>query len=91
MRITAGSTTFLDKVKSHRGEPINEQADDMADEGRPEEDDTSTWTTRTGRMLLKKAGEHGGKKSVWTKGVCNMIRSQASEAILNRVWARVAE
>ena len=42
MRIAAGSATFLVKVKSHRGEPINEQADDMADEGRQEEDDVST-------------------------------------------------
>jgi len=90
MRIIAGSATFLIKVKSHRGEPINEQADDMA-EGRQEEDDASKWTTRTGRMVFKKAGEHSGKKSVWTKGVRNMIRSQASEAVLNRVWARAAE
>ena len=77
MRIAAGSATFLIKVKSHRGEPINEQADHMADEGRQEEDDVSTWTTRTGRMVFKKAGEHEGRKSVWTKGVRNMVRSQA--------------
>ena len=73
MRITAGSATFLFQVKSHKGKPINEQWDHMADEGRQEEDDASTWTTRTGRMVFKKAGEHGGKKSVWTKGVRNMI------------------
>ena len=33
------------------------EADDMADEGRQEEYDVSTWTTRTGRMVFKKAGE----------------------------------
>ena len=44
-----------------------------------------------GEWFLKKAGEHSGKKSVWTKGVRNMIRSQASEAVFNRVWARAAE
>ena len=65
--------------------------DDRADEGRQEEDDVSTWTTRTGRMVFKKADEHGGRKSVWTKGVRNMIRSQASEAVLNKAWNRVAE
>ena len=32
-RIEAGGSTFLVKVKSHRGEPINEQADDLAEEG----------------------------------------------------------
>ena len=54
MRITVGSATFLIKVKSHRGQPMNVQ--DMADEGRQEEDDASTWTTRTGRMVFKKSG-----------------------------------
>ncbi len=34
MRITHGTTTFLCKVKSHRGEPLNETVDDLADLGR---------------------------------------------------------
>ena len=38
-RIDAGGSTLLVKVKSHRGEPINEQADDLAEEGRLEHDD----------------------------------------------------
>ena len=54
MRITAGSATFLVKVKSHRGEPINEQADGLAEKGRQEEDDASTWTTRMGEWFLRK-------------------------------------
>ena len=29
MRIAAGSASFLIKVKSNRGEPINDQADDV--------------------------------------------------------------
>ena len=33
MRITQGTTTFLCKVKSHRGEPLNEAVDDLADHG----------------------------------------------------------
>jgi hypothetical protein len=32
-RVQAGRTTFLIKVKSHRGEPINEPADTLAEEG----------------------------------------------------------
>ena len=63
-RIDAGSSTFLVKMKSHRGEPINEQADDLAEEGQREPDDASIWTTRTERMVSKKAGEHSGKGSV---------------------------
>ena len=71
-RIAAGSATFLIKVKSHRGEPINEQANDMADEGRREDNAASVWTARTGRMMFKKVGEHGRWKSVWTNGVRRM-------------------
>ena len=32
--VRAGRATFLIKVKSHRGEPINERADTLAEEGR---------------------------------------------------------
>jgi ribonuclease HI len=32
-RVRAGRATFLIKVKSHRGEPINERADTLAEEG----------------------------------------------------------
>ena len=30
-RIAAGTATFLIKVKAHRGEPVNERADILAD------------------------------------------------------------
>ena len=33
-RVRAGRATFMVKVKSHRGEPINERADTLAEEGR---------------------------------------------------------
>ena len=39
-RINAGGATFLIKVSSHRGEPINEQVDDLSDEGRQDPDDS---------------------------------------------------
>ena len=41
MRIAQGTATFLCKVKSHRGEPLNEAVDDLTDLGRtidPEHD-----------------------------------------------------
>jgi hypothetical protein len=34
MRIVHGTTTFLCKVKSHRGEPLNESVDELDDLGR---------------------------------------------------------
>jgi ribonuclease HI len=41
-RVRAGRATFLIKVKSHRGEPINERADTLAEEGREISDDAMT-------------------------------------------------
>ena len=38
-RVRTGRATFLIKVKSHRGEPINERADTLAEEGRTISDD----------------------------------------------------
>ena len=73
-------------MKSHTGEPINEQADDLAEEGRFEHDDARVWMTRTERIVFRKAGGHRGKGSAWTKGVRNMIRGQQSEAMLNTAW-----
>jgi hypothetical protein len=41
-RVRAGRATFLIKVKSHRGEPINERtADTLAEKGREISDDNS--------------------------------------------------
>ena len=33
-RIAANARTFLVKIKSHRGETLNERADDLSDEGK---------------------------------------------------------
>jgi hypothetical protein len=38
-RVRAGRATFLIKVKSHLGEPINKRADTLAEEGREISDD----------------------------------------------------
>ena len=46
-RVRAGRSTFLIKVKSHHyiegGEPINERADILAEEGRENSDDDKRW------------------------------------------------
>jgi ribonuclease HI len=46
-RVRAGRATFLIKVKSHRGEPINERADILA-----EEDEQFRMTTKGGTIGL---------------------------------------
>ena len=44
-RIAAKSRTFLNKVKAHRGEPLNEGADDLseADREMEKEGENSRW------------------------------------------------
>jgi ribonuclease HI len=41
------------KVKSHRGEPINERDDTLAEEGREISDDDKRWDDRTDRMTFE--------------------------------------
>ena len=52
-RIAAKSRTFLVKVKAHRGEPLNEGADDLAEAGREIEKEgaNSRWQERTTRVV----------------------------------------
>jgi ribonuclease HI len=45
-RVRAGRATFMIKVKSHRGEPINGRADTLAEEGREISDDNKRWDVR---------------------------------------------
>jgi hypothetical protein len=52
-RVRAGRATFLVKVKSHRGEPINERADTLAEEGRAISDEEKRWDDRTDRMTFE--------------------------------------
>jgi ribonuclease HI len=55
-RVRAGRTTFLVKVKSHRGEPINERADTLAEEGREMSNDYNWWDNHTDHKSLKCVG-----------------------------------
>ena len=52
-RIEAKSRTFLIKVKAHRGEPLNEGADDLAEAGHEmeKEGENSRWRERTTRVV----------------------------------------
>ena len=51
MRIAQGTATFLCKVKSHRGDPLNESVDDLADLSRTIDPEHVVWTTRSNRMV----------------------------------------
>jgi hypothetical protein len=52
MQIANGTATVLCKVKSHRGEPLNETVDDLADLGRTIDPEHAVWTTRSNRMVF---------------------------------------
>jgi ribonuclease HI len=50
--VRKGRATFLLRMKSHRGEPINERADTLAEEGREISNDNKRWDDRTDRMTF---------------------------------------
>jgi hypothetical protein len=83
-RVRAGRATFLIKVKSHRGEPINERADTLAEEGREISDDDKRWDDRTDRMTFEVRKGHTTVRSVWSNSVRNAFRKQAGWAKLQR-------
>jgi ribonuclease HI len=64
-RVRAGRATFLIKVKSHRGEPINKRADTLAEKGREMSDDDKRWDDRTDRMTFEVRKGDTTVRSVW--------------------------
>jgi ribonuclease HI len=75
-RIEAGAATFLIKIKAHRGEPINEEADTLAEVGK----DTAKWTEKMQRPIFKWAGQKKGKqRSKWSAGVRRRIRQRVAQ------------
>jgi hypothetical protein len=52
-------------VKSHRGEPINERAKSLAEEGRETTDDNKRWDDQTDRMTFEVRNGNKTVRSVW--------------------------
>jgi ribonuclease HI len=90
-RVRAGRATFLIKVKSHRGEPINERADTLAEEGRGMSDDDKRWDDRTDRMTFEVRRGDSTVSSVWTNSVRNAFRKQAGWAKLQGARAAASK
>jgi len=51
-RTTPGAATFLVKVKAHRGEPANEEADIQTDKAISGKDVPTEWHDRTNRAVF---------------------------------------
>jgi hypothetical protein len=93
--VEAGLATFLIKVKSHRGEPIIERADDVADELRRDADEVTAGTVQTEGMGLQMGGGASTPAMslyrVWTNGVGDWMMEQAGEGVLHRTWEVAAK
>jgi ribonuclease HI len=91
-RVRAGRAPFLMiKVKSHRGEPIHERADTLAEKGREISDDNKRWDDRTDRMTFEVRKGDTTVRSVWTNSVRNAFRKQAGWAKLQVARAAAAK
>jgi ribonuclease HI len=90
-RVRAGRDTFLLKVESHRGEPINERADTLAEEGREISDNNKRGNDRTDRMTFEVQKGDTMVHLVWTNSVRNAFQRQAGWAKLQEVRATAAK
>ena len=85
-RVETGTTTLLIKVKTHRGDPLNEETDIREELGRLKEYKETMWNDSCDRTVHQRPAtstQHGGttvlKTSVWTNTVINFIRKKVGE------------
>jgi len=96
-RTTAGAATFLVRVKAHRGEPANEEADIQADKAISGKDIPTEWHDRSNRAVFtwqeprRKRGtvSYADRKSTWNSGVRKAIRRGSEEQEVRKHWDRV--
>ncbi len=86
-RIGTKSRTFLVKVKVHRGEPLNEGADDLVETGRvmEKEGDNFSWQERTIRVVYSnyERKPRTMEKDTWTKTIRNTVRKKRGDGNSN--------
>ena len=83
-RTTAEAATVLVKVKAHRGEPANEEADMQANKAILGKDVPTEWHDRTNRAVLtlqesRRKGDtlsYEDRKSMWNCKVRKAIRRE---------------
>ena len=97
-RVKPVSATLLIKVKTHRGDPLNEETDIRAEMGRLKEDKEKTWSTQTDRTIYQwsepsktKKGTLITKTSTWTQAVRNRMRQKTGEIQAFRTLERGSE
>ncbi len=82
-RVKSGAGTLLIKVKAHRGDPLNEEADMRVELGRRKAYKETIWDDLSDRIVYQWPVKQGKTKvlktSVWTDTVRNYIRQKAGE------------
>ena len=82
------ASTFLIKVKAHRGEPLNEGADTEAEYGR--ENECIIWNDRTNRMVYSWTDRQGKHRcGTWSRGVRQAFKWRAAHAYLQKSLGKV--
>ena len=83
-RITTEVRTFLVKVKSHRGDPLNEGADDLSEAGHTleREGENCGWKQRTTRLVFSYYDRNSGQweKDTWIRTIRNESRRGTVES-----------
>ena len=85
-RMAAKARTFLVKIKTQRGAPRNERADDLEEVGRTLDKDGKgyQWKERTTRLVYSYCDRtsHQWKRGTWSKKIRNSARRGAAESLM---------
>jgi ribonuclease HI len=78
-RVLAGAATLLLKVKAHRWDPLNEEADIRAEMGHRKEIKEVGWNDPTNRTIYQWKVGQTTRSTAWTNTVRNRFRPKAGE------------
>ncbi len=78
-RVLVGAVTLLVKVKAHRGDPLNEEADIRTEMGRHKEIKEVGWNDPTNRTIYRWKVGQITRSTAWTNTVRNRFRQEAGE------------
>ena len=85
-RIATKTSTFLVKVKAHRGDPLYEETNDLAEVGHTLEREGGNyrWKQRTTRLVFSYYDRNSSqwKKGTWSRTIQNASRRGVAESLL---------
>ena len=91
-RVLKGARTFMVKVKAHRGEPLNENADTQAESARQLPSEHRQWTTRTQTTTYEWRDNDGVMHvTAWSKAVRNAMHRGGAEHQMQRALNRAVD